>query len=143
MRFFKIGTSTDCQLIGVRRTSRAAGPIAMRILVVENHPDTLRWLQLHLEDSGHEVTTACDVEAAKTALQSGKYNVLISDIGLPDGSGWELLERAEEPRNFLAIAMSGLGRTADAVRSREAGFQHHLFKPFPLSYLDKLLEEAA
>jgi two-component system CheB/CheR fusion protein len=113
----------------------------MKILVVENHRDTLHWLQIHLEDLGHTVLTASDVRHAEALLGSETCDVLISDIGLPDGTGWELLERA--PRRPYAIAMSGVGRNIDTSRSHAAGFRHHLFKPFPLSYLDRLLEEAA
>ena len=69
--------------------------------------------------------------------------MLISDIGLPDGTGWELLQRLQLPHPIYAIAMSGFGMNADQARSRAAGFRHHLLKPFPLNELDGLLEEAA
>jgi DNA-binding response OmpR family regulator len=115
----------------------------MRILVVEDHPDTLRWLQFHLEDLGHTVFTASDLDQAETALNTLDCDVLISDISLPDGTGWELMERKKVPNHIVAIAMSGVDRNLDATRSYDAGFKHHLFKPFPLAYLDRLLEEAA
>ena len=114
----------------------------MRILIVEDHYDTRRWLQLHLEDLGHQVFIAEDVGAALEILNASPCDVLISDIALPDGTGWELLEQTKTPPQF-AIAMSGLGRTADEARSRQAGFRYHLYKPFPLVYLDRLLEETA
>jgi DNA-binding response OmpR family regulator len=115
----------------------------MRILVVEDHPDTLHWLQIHLEDLGHTVLTARDRRQAQPVLEARDCDVLISDIGLPDGNGWDLLQQVQPGDQLLAIAMSGAGTTADAERSRAAGYRHHLFKPFPLAYLDKLLEEAA
>ena len=114
----------------------------MRILVIEDHPDTLRWLQLHLEDLGHTVFTANDLEHAEEVLNTIDCDVLISDISLPDGTGWELMERKKVPKEMLAIAMSGVGRNIDATRSYDAGFKHHLFKPFPLVYLDRLLQDA-
>ena len=114
----------------------------MNILVVEDHLDTLRWLQLHLEDLGHVVFTATDLEQAEAALNTVNCDVLISDVALPDGTGWELMRRKKGPSRMLAIAMSGVGRNIDATRSYDAGFKHHLFKPFPLSYLDRLLEDA-
>ena len=115
----------------------------MRILLVENHADTLRWLTLYLEDLGHTVVTARDIAEARQAWQSSEFDVLLSDIGLPDGTGWELLEQVEPRRSVYAIAMSGFGMNADNARSREAGYRHHLLKPFKTAELDKLLQEAA
>lgn len=115
----------------------------LRIFVVENHPDTLEYLQLYLEESGHHVESAETMASALEALPGRDFDVLISDIGLPDGTGWDLLGRLQLPRPVYAIAMSGLGMNADQLRSRAAGFRHHLLKPFPLSELDGLLEEAA
>ncbi|HMJ88813.1 MAG TPA: response regulator [Candidatus Acidoferrum sp.] len=114
----------------------------MNILLVENHADTLRWLTLYLEDLGHTVVTARDLAEARSAWRSSNCEVLISDIGLPDGTGWELLEQAQPPPVF-AIAMSGFGMNADNARSRAAGYRHHLLKPFKTAELDKLLSEAA
>ncbi len=58
--------------------------------------------------------------------------MLISDIGLPDGDGWELLRQvqAQSARPLFAVAMSGFGLNADHVRSKDAGYRHHLLKPF-------------
>lgn len=69
-------------------------------------------------------------------------DVLISDIGLPDGDGWELMRRLKK-RPQYAIAMSGLGMTGDRARSREAGFRHHLVKPTGPEQLAEILEGAA
>jgi two-component system CheB/CheR fusion protein len=115
---------------------------SMRILVVENHADTLRWLTLYLEVLGHTVTTAQTLTEAKAALSGSDCDVLISDIGLPDGTGWELLEQAQLSRPIFAIAMSGFGMNADNTRSRKAGYHHHLLKPFKVAELDKMLKEA-
>ncbi len=114
----------------------------LRILVVENHPDTLLALQLYLEDIGHEVVTAVDITEALAKLAEARCNVLISDIGLPDGTGWDLLERAGAMPHVYAIAMSGFGMNADSERSRAAGYRHHLLKPFKPEELDKALLEA-
>lgn len=116
---------------------------SLRILLVENHEDTLRWLTLYLEDLGHKVVSTRTLAEAHAALVSDRCEVLISDIGLPDGTGWELLERARPPRPIFAIAMSGFGMNADNGRSRAAGYHHHLIKPFKLDELDQLLHEAA
>lgn len=115
----------------------------MKILLVENHEDTLRWLTFYLEELGHTVVAARSLVEARAALASGQCDVLLCDIGLPDGTGWELLESAPRSRRLFAIAMSGFGMNADNGRSRTAGYRHHLVKPFKLAELDKLLAEAA
>ena len=113
----------------------------LRIFVVENHADTLLSLRLYLQDSGHEVHTAMTIDQALPLLAKVSCDVLICDIGLPDGTGWDLMRKA--PEGIFAIAMSGFGMNADSVRSRAAGFRHHLLKPFKAAELDKLLAEAA
>ena len=69
-------------------------------------------------------------------------HVLISDIGLPDGNGWELMQELENLSPHYAIAMSGYGMKADCERSAQSGFRHHLVKPVSPHRLDTLLEEA-
>jgi CheY-like chemotaxis protein len=123
--------------------SDASDQKSLRILVVENHPDTLIALQLYLEDLGHAVFTAGNIAEALAQFPVVRCDVLISDIGLPDGTGWELLDRAGPMPHTFAIAMSGFGMNADSDRSRAAGFRHHLLKPFKPDELDRILWEAA
>ena len=117
----------------------------LRIFVVENHPDTLLYMQMYLEGFGHTVLCARSVQDALAAVPGARCDVLISDIGLPDGNGWELLhaltEHGQAP--VYAIAMSGFGMNADHQRSEQAGFRHHLLKPFRPDEFDAMLEEAA
>ena len=116
----------------------------LRVFVVENHRDTLVYLQMYLESLGHTVETASTVKEAREALGKGGHDVLISDIGLNDGTGWELLRQVhvDLPRPLFAIAISGFGRSSDHVRSKEAGYRYHLFKPFDPKGLIEMLEEA-
>ena len=114
----------------------------MHIFVVENHPDTLKWLCLYLRGRGHTVVTAQTLGEAVATFPNSGCNVLISDIGLPDGNGWQLMERLH-PKPAFAIAMSGFGMNADSERSRAVGFRHHLLKPYKPAELDGMLEEAA
>ena len=93
----------------------------MKILLVENHEDTLRWLTFYLEELGHTVVAARTLVEARAALASGQCDVLLCDIGLPDGTGWELLESAPRSRRLFAIAMGGFGMNAGNGRSRAAG----------------------
>lgn len=116
----------------------------LRILIVENHADTLDSLKLYLEEMGHQVSTAMTVEQGESVLLRSNCNVLLCDIGLPDGTGLQLAEQAKKAnRRIFAIAMSGFGTGADAMRSSKAGFRRHLLKPFKPSELDRTLAEAA
>jgi DNA-binding response OmpR family regulator len=111
----------------------------MRIFLVENHPDTLKYLRRHLIRAGHEVETAQSFAEALRDLREKPCDLLLADLGLPDGDGWGLLEQLGAARPPLAVAMSGLNGPADRLRSRQAGFQHHLVKPFLPDDLDGVL----
>jgi len=115
----------------------------LRVFVVENHDDTREMLMQLLSLMGHDVRCAASMREALEALPGSDPDVLISDIGLPDGDGWQLMERAHLPRRVYAIAMSGYGMSADRERSAAAGFRHHLVKPMDIEKLEALLEEAA
>ena len=125
----------------VRAAPRPAQP--MRILIVENHEDTRFLLGLLLEQLGHEVTTAATMREALAVVADAQADVLISDIGLPDGNGWELMELLGDRRPPYAIAMSGFGQVSDRQKSLLAGFRHHLLKPVEPNQLETLLDEAA
>ena len=90
----------------------------LRVFVVENHEDTRTLLCILLESLGHTALSSTTMDEALRQLPSADCDVLISDIGLPDGDGWELMERLRLPRPIYAIAMSGFGMTADRARSR-------------------------
>jgi CheY-like chemotaxis protein len=121
----------------------AAGHPTWRICLVENHADTAELLAMLLTQRGHQVLSAANCAQARHLLQTQRFDVLLSDIGLPDGSGWELLEQlTDAERPHYAIAMSGFGALSDRERSRLAGFRHHLVKPIDLRQLVGLLNEA-
>lgn len=115
----------------------------LRIFVVENHEDTLTALTDYLVASGHAVRSALTMEAALEALPLADLDVLISDIGLPDGDGWELLRRARLAPRVFTIAMTGFGHSCDRAKSEAAGYRKHLLKPFVPDDLDLMLEQAA
>ncbi len=117
----------------------------LKILLVENHDDTRLYLSRYLEMSGHQVLTAGSMEDALASLKAnGATDVIISDIGLPDGNGWDLMRRVGEMNaTTFGIAMSGFGAQADRDKSTQAGYRHHLVKPFLPDELDRLLAEAA
>ncbi len=117
-------------------------PERLRVFVVEDHQDTLKALRLYLEQSGHAVQSASTLAQAVAALNTSECDVLLSDIALSDGTGWELLSQLRGPPPPYAIAMSGFGSAADANRSKMAGFRHHLVKPVDPDRLDELPSEA-
>ncbi len=115
----------------------------LRIFIVENHDDTRFLLGLLLEQLGHTVLSVATMQEALRTLPDAHCDVLISDVGLPDGNGWDLLKQLDAGRPKYAIAMSGFGMSADRERSRMAGYRHHLLKPIEPNRLEALLGEAA
>jgi CheY-like chemotaxis protein len=113
---------------------------SLNVFLVENHADTLQSLKLYLEDSGHTVNTAMTVSQTLALLPRAGCDLFICDIGLPDGTGWEIMQKL--PRTIFGVAMSGFGMNADSERSKAAGFRYHLLKPFKAVELDKILAEA-
>jgi len=115
----------------------------MRIFVVENHEDTRFLLCLLLEQLGHTVFSSATLADALESLPGTHCDILISDIGLPDGNGWDLMTRLADDRPAYAIAMSGFGMSSDRQRSLNVGYRHHLLKPVEPNQLERLLDEAA
>lgn len=103
---------------------------SLQILVVEDHAATNETLVRMLRRSGHEVSGAKSAEAALDMVKQQRFDLMISDIGLPDGNGWDLLKklRSEQPA-MRAIALSGYGYPNDMKRSSQVGFERHLTKP--------------
>ena len=113
----------------------------LRVFLVENHEDSVRYMKLFLEQLSYKVCIAADMATALREIPKSHSDVLISDIGLPDGDGWQLMEKLGDNRPRYAIAMSGRGTGNDQRRSRAAGYDHHLVKPFPPEALEALLGE--
>jgi len=111
----------------------------LRLLLVDDHADTRGVLSRLLTRSGHEVVTAESAQKALEILDDRQFDALISDIGLPDGDGWLLMEKLGDHRPGFAIAMSGYGTRNDRQKSRAAGYDHHLVKPFQPDMLLGLL----
>ena len=116
----------------------------LRLLVVEDHGDLRTTLETFLGLLGHRACFVNDMAAALHAAGQESFDVLLSDIGLPDGSGWDLLRRLEDAgrRPPHAIAMSGYGMGDDLAKSKGAGFALHLTKPFAPEDLEKALAMA-
>jgi PAS domain S-box-containing protein len=112
----------------------------LRILLVDDHADTRRVLARLLARLGHHVETAGDVASALALVRSVQFDVLISDIGLPDGTGVDVMREAKRLQpQIRGIALSGFGMEEDTRRSAEAGFEAHLNKPVDFAILQELL----
>ena len=115
---------------------------SLQVLIVDDHAETLRVLSSLLRKRGHVVSTAESSQGALAILESGHFDVLISDIGLPDGDGYELIREAKKRRQSLkGVALSGFGMEEDLRVGREAGFDYHLTKPVEFQKLEGVLRE--
>jgi signal transduction histidine kinase len=101
----------------------------LRILMVEDHLSTLNVLSLLLRRDGHRVVTAATTAEALAAAAVNTFDLVVSDLGLPDGSGTSLMAILRTAYGLRGIALSGYGMEDDIVRSRDAGFVTHLVKP--------------
>jgi PAS domain S-box-containing protein len=108
----------------------------VKILLVEDHSDTAQALVRLLTTRGYQVQTAGTVASGIEAIQRGKFDLLVCDIGLPDGTGFQLLERVRESCKTPALALSGFGMEEDVAKCREAGFEAHLTKPVNFQKLE-------
>ena len=114
----------------------------LRILLVEDHEDTLNVMAELLELSRHEVTRASTIESALRVADERPFDLLVSDLGLPDGSGLDLMRHIRERYGWTGIAVSGYGTAEDVDLSRQAGFLEHLTKPVHPSRLKEAIARA-
>jgi DNA-binding response OmpR family regulator len=121
-------------------SGQAAAAPAARLLLVEDHPDTSRVLARLLERVGYCVRTAHSIASALELAASEPFDILLSDLGLPDGSGHDLMRQIRERHNLKGIALSGYGMEEDIRRSREAGFSDHVVKPVEMSQLNFVIK---
>jgi CheY-like chemotaxis protein len=115
----------------------------LKILVVEDHSDTSRLMARLLEGNGHEVQTAEDVTSALAVAKRESFDLLISDIGLPDGTGHELMRQLQNIRPIKGIALSGYSSSDDVHEAKAAGFAAHVTKPVDFTKLQQLIEQLA
>jgi CheY-like chemotaxis protein len=139
--FFAAADTKKSVVAQPARRRAATSECALRILVVDDHCDTLRSLKLLLTRLGYQVLGAENMMDALRIAEHEQFDLLLSDIGLPDGSGHELVKRIREKRSVMAIAVSGFGMEEDVRRSRDAGFFDHLTKPVSLDRLQQVIEQ--
>ena len=112
----------------------------IRILLVEDHEPTRTSLARLLMHRSFEVITAGSVAEARSAAGAREFHLLISDIGLPDGNGYDLMIELKKERPVKGIALTGYGMEHDVARSHDAGFLAHLTKPVGIQSLETALD---
>jgi signal transduction histidine kinase/ActR/RegA family two-component response regulator len=123
-----------------RTTSPAPGG---KVLLVEDNRDILRYLATVLRMRGYEVTEAASLAEARVAASGSSFDLLLSDIELPDGTGLELMRDMQRLGTTAGIAMSGYGSEEDVHQSRAAGFAAHLTKPVDVPTLEAAIRRAS
>ena len=96
-------------------------------------------MKMLLERRGYRITLAHTADQAVEKAQQEKFDLLISDIGLPDRSGYELMKELRAKSSLRGIALSGFGMENDISEARAAGFSEHLTKPINFDRLDEAI----
>ncbi|MDB6073861.1 MAG: hybrid sensor histidine kinase/response regulator [Verrucomicrobiaceae bacterium] len=119
-----------------------AGPSrTFRLLIVEDHEATRIVLSRLLKRQGHHVVNASTVHEALAAISKETFDVVITDLGLPDGNGLDLMREVRLQHKCHGIALSGYGMEQDLKQTKEAGFFAHLVKPVNIDQLRQLLAQ--
>jgi signal transduction histidine kinase/CheY-like chemotaxis protein len=113
----------------------------LRVLLVEDHEPTLQAMSRLLQMMGHQVTTASSCAAARAKAQDCDF--LITDLGLPDGSGLDLANELRDHFRGRAIALSGYGMEADVQASRRSGLSEHITKPVRITALREAIRNVS
>ena len=116
-----------------------AAPL-LSVLLVEDHEDSREAIKNWLEWKGWRVFTACDQKSGLALGQKHPIDLLICDLQLPDGDGWELMTKLKAEKPVCGIITSGHCSGADIARSKEVGYVEHLVKPYPVEELETLLD---
>jgi len=138
------GTRVDVQTD--RPATSSGPPMPLRLLVVEDHHDTAMTLLRLLKRRGYEVQSAESYNGALAAAKGYNFDVLVTDIGLPDGNGIDLFKELRAKLDGVeikGIALSGFGMDDDIARSQAAGFSEHLTKPVDFALLQRSLTRLA
>jgi len=115
----------------------------LRVILVEDHADTAEGLLKLLTRIGYKVYVAPDLACARALAKAVEFDILLSDLQLPDGTGWDLMQELSAQGPIRGVAMSGFNTEADVERSRSVGFLDHIAKPLRPDRLSAALDLAA
>jgi CheY-like chemotaxis protein len=121
----------------------AQTPKRLRILLVEDHQDTAHALANLLAREAHRVRRVHTGGEALAAAAEQTFDLLISDLRLPDISGYEIMAQLKQKYNLMGIAVSGMSAPADIQKATAAGFSRYLIKPVKLETLREVVEGIA
>ena len=113
--------------------------MSLRILFVEDHEETRNLLSRFLRRFGYKVDSVSSYESALEALNRSQFQVLLSDLSLPDGDGCDLVQEAKRRQDLKAVALTARSSDDDVKRGRAVGFDHYLTKPFDMHELRSVL----
>ena len=123
----------------VKATPPAIAPKPLRSLLVEDNDPTRITLVRLLQRRGHNVSAAATLVEARELANNQEFDLIISDLGLPDGSGYDLMKEVRRDHGTPGIALSGYGMEEDIRRSHESGFFDHLTKPVDMAAMDRAI----
>ncbi len=121
----------------------SSSPLSVSVLLIEDHEPSLAVMSKLLRQAGHAVTGATSAASGTAAARRETFDVVISDLGLPDGSGLDVMRQLRDRYAGRAIALTGYGMEADVAASRDAGFAEHLTKPVDFAALDAAIRRVA
>src|SRR3954471_11374427 len=116
-------------------------PDPLKILLVEDHEDTLRLMARLLRHLGYSVETAACLNDARASSANQNFQLMISDLALPDGNGTDLMRELREKQDIRGIALTGFDSIEDVDQVRQAGFHSHLTKPVDLEKLEAAIRD--
>jgi PAS domain S-box-containing protein len=116
---------------------------SFRVLLVEDHHETATILARLLRQYGHKVTIANTIASALQYASAEPFDIVISDIGLPDGTGHDLMKQIKERHSIPGVALTGYGMENDLRRSSETGFAEHVVKPVNIPHLQSVIRRVA
>jgi len=114
-------------------------PPRVKILLVEDHKDSRISIQRLLEIAGHQVVSAASAAQALEIASAEKFDLVLSDLGLPDQTGYELMTELNVRHGLEGIALSSYAMDENVERSQRAGFRDHLTKPVSFERLKELI----
>jgi PAS domain S-box-containing protein len=108
----------------------------IKLLLIEDHADTARALVRLLGNRGYNITSLATVASALEVIAREQFDLLLCDLGLPDATGFDFIEKVRQTRTTPAVALTGFGMQQDVERALQAGFDAHLTKPVNLQKLE-------
>jgi CheY-like chemotaxis protein/anti-sigma regulatory factor (Ser/Thr protein kinase) len=135
-----LACETEVGVVATETFAQSKGTEHVRVLLVEDHSDTRDVLATLLGACGYAVNTAGSVETALQFAALERFDVVVSDLGLPDGTGYDLMKQLRDRYGIIGIAVSGYGTEQDQQRSRDVGFLAHVVKPVDFGQLAAVIQ---